>query len=484
MLYNISKIISQRPVKLIANLVERRSWLILIPIYLTLIILIGIFAHDSGIIDSSVCPQLGGITLFSTATEIIQCGGGGDITSYVRGAYALQEHGLNAFSSLGYGTWPPGLSFLESVLIRLNYIPLPMALFLMISSLWAFVFFRLYALLKQSTGISSLYAAGLPLLLLFVPFIYGFYLWEGILMSEPISTALFAIAALDLWRLVASKLEITFSRAIFIGILFALATYIRAQFDLIVHSMAVVSFFVISIYHFYFRINRKSQYNQELLRLAKRATIVFITFQACVLPYKMYMFAHGHGVGMASVTYVFESLWKDESWHIQNGSGFFSAGGGHSICMVAPEKCKEFKDRRDQGEKISIYEYRKSALVVALTQPLALIRFKIPYFWKAWGINSYEKILKQAWFMNFNYVLLVLILLTSIFRIVQNWQQGLVETALFSALFIGSAAFCFLVHFEARYLLPVKFFGMLWVLMTIVSIGKSFFQKAYQSQLK
>lgn len=473
-------IINQWPVKLISNLIEKRPWLILIPLYLISICLTGLLGHDAGIINNSACPQLGAITFYSTPTEIIQCFGGSDIASYVRGAFALQQHGLYAFSALGFGTWPPGFSFLELILIRLNHVPLPLALFLAGSSLWALVFYRLYALLKQSTGISNIYAAGLPLLLLLVPFVSGFYLWEGMLMSESISTALFTIAALDLWRLVASKLKIRLGRAIFIGFLFALATYIRAQFDLIVHAMAGMSLIVIAIYYFYLKKNRKTQQYQELTRLAKSIFIVFLSFQAGVLPYKMYMYTQGNGAAMANVSYIFESLWKDESWHIQHGAGFFSAGGGHSMCAVSPEQCREFGERRAQGEAIPLEEYRNAAFKVAITRPFALLSFKWPYFWKAWKINNSGDPLKLTWPMLFNYALFILILATSLFRIIQNRTQGLIETAFFSALLAGSTIFCFIVHFEARYLLPVKFFGVLWVLITIASIGKSVFQK-YES---
>ncbi len=322
-----------------------------------------------------------------------------------------------------------------------------------------------------------MYAAGLPFLVLLAPFVSGFYLWEGVLMSEPISTALFAIAALDLWRLVASKLKISLGRAIFIGVLFALAVYIRAQFDLIVHAMAGMSFFVITAYYFYSNKNRGAQRHQESIRLAKSVFIIFISFQACVLPYKIYMFSHGHIAAMANVSYIFESLWKSESWHIQHGAGFFSAGGGHSMCAVSPLKCHEFDARRAKGEKISINEYRNAAFKVALTQPLDLLSFKLPYFWKAWKVNNYEDPLKQTWVVNFNYALFVLIILTSVLRIFQDRSKGLVETALFAALFMGSTVFCFIVHFEPRYLLPVKIFGILWVLVTVASTGKLVVQR-------
>lgn len=457
----------------IANLTKRQLGLIVFIIYLVTIFLNSLIRHGVTLGQTSLCPQ---VTFFSTPNDITHCFGGADIASYVRGAFALEEHGLNAFSSLGFGTWPPGFSLLELILIRLNVVPLPLALFLVASSLWAFVFFRLYALLKQSVGLRAVYAAGLPMLLLLVPFVSDFYLWNGILMSEPISTALFAIATLDLWRLVASKLQITLSRAIFIGVLFALAAYIKAQFDLIVDALVVVSFVVIAI-NYYLKKHSNKHDCQELKKLSKSIFVIFLSYQACVLPYKSFMAVHGHGANMASVTYIFESVWQDENRLIQNGAGFFVSGGGNSMCVISPLKCREFKERRAMGETISINEYRNSAFKVALTQPLDLLSFKLPYFWKSWKVNNYEDPFKQTWLILFNYALFALIFLASVCRIIKNRTQGLAELALFSALFVGSTAFSFIVHFEPRYLLPVKLFGVFWVMVAIASIGKSFVLK-------
>ena len=256
MIGGISKNISQWPVIFVDYFKGKWLNLMLVFLYMSVICLIQLLGHDAGIITNSACPQFGAITLHSTPDEIIQCFGGSDIASYVRGAYALEEHWLYAFGALGFGTWPPGFAFIELAIIRLSFIPLPMALFLITSLLWAVVFYRVYTLLKHSLGIGVVYAAVLPLFLLLLPFVSDYYLWNALLMSEPISTAIFAIAALDVWRLIASKHKITIGRAIFIGFLFALAAYVRAQFDLIVHALAAAAFVVIAAWYY---LNRGSE---------------------------------------------------------------------------------------------------------------------------------------------------------------------------------------------------------------------------------
>lgn len=450
----------------IDNLINRRLGFVIYIIYFFSIILNSLIRNGVILGDKELCPQ---ITFFSTPSDIINCFGGADIASYIRGAFALEKHGLDAFGILGFGTWPPGFSLLELTLIRLNFAPLPVSLFLVASSLWAFVFFRLYGLLKQSLGLRTLYAAGLPMFLLFVPFFYDFYLRDGILMSESVSTAIFALASVDLWRLLASKLQITFRRAILTGVLFAIASYIKAQFDLIIHSIAFVSFIVFVI-HYCFRRKFDDQELQEMKNISKKLFIIFLSYQACVIPYKVYMAENNHGANMASVTYMFESVWQEEGRLIQNGAGYFVAGGGNSMCIVSPLKCKEFEERRANGQTISIYEYRNSAFKVVLTQPFDLLKFKLPYFWKSWEVDNYRKLFDQTWLKFFNYMLFISILLTGIGRIVQNRSQGLVELFLFSALFVGATTFSFIVHFESRYLLPVKLFGVLWVMVAMASI--------------
>jgi len=86
--------------------------------------------------------------------------------------------------------------------------------------------------------------------------------------------------------------------------------------------------------------------------LAKTILAIFLSYEALVLPYKTYMAVRGHGVNMASVSYIFESVWKDDEWHARHGASFFTAGGGNSMCAVAREKCVEFEKRRLRGETV------------------------------------------------------------------------------------------------------------------------------------
>lgn len=443
----------------------RSTLIINLPIYFIAIILQQYVLHPAGVLSTAICPKLPPITLFSTPANIQECYGGMDIASYVRGAYALQQYGLEAFGSMGFATWPPGFSFIELMIIKIAVIPLPLALFVLSALLWSGVLFQFYKLLLQVSKIPQPMASVMPLLLLIIPFVQEFYLWDGILMSEPLSTALFAIAVLDIWHHVAARSQITILRAGLLGILFALAVYIRAQFDLIFHAIVFLSFLLIIAYVIFYLVGKTPEKKYTLKNLACGFIVTFLVFQALVLPYKAYLAYKGHGAAMANVTYIFESVWRADSWHIEHGAGFFVAGGGNSMCVVDAAKCEEFELRRSRGENISIEEYKNAAFQVVFSQPFTLLSYKWPYFWRTW-INEASG---KDQLISFNICLFIALLITAIGRLIQNRKQGLLELLYYLAIIVGSTVFCFIVHFDHRYLLPVKLFGTLWVIVYVTS---------------
>jgi membrane-associated HD superfamily phosphohydrolase len=112
-----------------------------------------------------------------------------------------------------------------------------------------------------------------------------------------------------------------------------------------------------------------------------------------------------------------------------------------------------------------------------MEQPIKLICFKWPYFWRNWLINNHEDSSRFTWSIWFNIALFFMTLASPLVLMLQRKRYGIIESAFFLALFFGATTFCFIVHFEARYLLPVKFFAVIWILVTFASIDLSLFQR-------
>ncbi len=449
--------------------IENHSFIFLFPFYFAIISIAMVFVNGSSGEGNNPCFQINAKTLQYSPQDVINCYGGMDIASYVRGAFSLRDNGLNAFGSLGFGTWPPGFSALELFLINIEMLPLPMSLLLITYTCWSFVLYNFYLLLRGATKDRSiLIAIFAPVILLFVPFVYDFYLWNGLLMSEPISTALFFIAIVYLWRLILWGEVIPVSKTLLIGLMVAFSIYIRAQFDLIFWALCVGFFVIFCVSLLIMRLGLGDiDVNGRILKLSKVIFFIFIVVQGATFPYKVYMSLKGNGLGMANVSYIFESVWKSDDQLRQNGAGFFVDGGGNSMCIVAHDKCNEFEQRRIIGESIAIKEYKSAAFSVVLFSFSDFIEFKSHYFWRAWQINSYEDPNTQKWTVIFNFILAFILLILMAFRVLFSPRQGSLEAFLLLTFFWGSTIFCWLVHFEARYLLPFKLIGVIWIIYVL-----------------
>jgi hypothetical protein len=223
---------------------------------------------------------------------VIQHFGQSDAATYVKGAYALREGGIRAYCDQGFRTWSPGLSFIEMILMGMWHdIPLPFALLLLTFAAWAVFMLRLSMTLREIFDIRPSRAFLIPLLLLLVPFVWNAYLWHLVVFSEPLSAALFALATLECWRLLVRP-EWSFKKSIGIGLLFAAAAYLRAQFELIFLTFMCASWLLVLL-----TLYRKTATSRSYLYIVLTVTVAY---HALVLPYKIYL----HSPAMVVNSYI------------------------------------------------------------------------------------------------------------------------------------------------------------------------------------
>ena len=443
----------------------------LLPIYFFIIIISSFFSHGFGSIHPEICPQHPPISLLANVNEIINCYGGMDVASYIRGAFGLEKNGLKLFGSLGFATWPPGFSFLELGLIRLDLYPLGLSLLIITYCLWSILLLMVFKLLRVSTNLSFLISAFIPTLLLLTPFISNFYLWQGLLMSEPISTAIFFIALIGFWELALSSQIVGKGRAIFFGVLIAVSIYLRAQFDIIFSTLSIIIFiFFLATFTLKKFLKVSESFWIKLKHLTKLFLVIFITAQILILPYKIYMFKNGHGPVMANVFYMFNMVWQNTTDLNRAGAMHFVDGGGNSICQLAPEKCNEFIARKYSGQNIPVREYQNSALLAVISQPIKFMEIKYPFFHKAWSIDNLENAESNRRIVIFNTIILLSFLVVAILFISRNKKRALLELLVIFSFFIGATGFSWITHFEARYLLPVKLLILIWIFISIASL--------------
>lgn len=418
------------------------------------------------------CPSHEVLNLFSTPQEIVDCFGLADIGSYVRGALAFESHGFALFSKFGFGTWPPGFSILEFLLIKFSPLPLPLSLFLLTSLVWAGVLNLLRILFFTLSRAGNYLSVVLPIFLLMAPFVNDFYLSTGILMSEPLSMGLFLLGALEVLKNISNPIaqKSLYKNFIVPSIFFALSIYMRAQFDLVIYCLLIFT----TLIYIFFLLKRGGVEGQKYFLQIKNILIVLIISQLLTVPYKYFMASNGHGFAMANVSYIFGMTWRTEAENQKNGAKFFSDGGGSSMCLLNPTKCNAFDIRRKNNSRIDDYEYRDAAIRSVILNPIQFFKIKFPYFWESWKSSSYAWDSKSYLSSLFNILLSFLIFVVIVINL---RQKKYVEVGYFLIFSVGIMAFCWLVHFEARYLLPIKMVGLIWILFLIVNLSVGYVNK-------
>lgn len=433
-------------------------------LFYLLSILLLTFQINGIVINNTLCATLGPITLFSSEEQIVSCYGAMDVASYVKYAEVLRDHGLVAsINKYYFGTWPPGFPFIQMMIQEVGA-PIPLALFVITSLLWALVFLKLYSLLVTFMKQPSKYLIFAPLFLLLLPYVTRFYFRDGLLMSEPISTALFTFAVLDIWQSVRLKKKFSFIHTMLLGLLFAISSYIRAQFDIIFHALILAGFILLGLIYIYLRL-RDGAIQAFNKQMAVGLISIFLVYQVSVIPYKSFMALSGAGPVLANTTYAFESVWHTEDWLVQNGAGFMAQGGAHAVCEINPDKCKEYAEKRNLGITINAQDYRSEAIKSIISRPVDFILYKWPYFWRSWMQDPYAESIKSIFPVNLNLILFLGVLSLVLAATFSKRIGG--ELLIFSGLFFGTTVFSLLVHFEARYLYFIKLISLIWIMCNL-----------------
>jgi hypothetical protein len=439
-----------------------RCWLLYFVIILSSIAV----AHHG----DSIPLRHDGVGMFAPPEVISKHFGFGDPGSFVNAARRLQAFDLRAFYDGGYGMFPPGLPVVEAVLMSISpHAPLPLILLLAAAALWATFMLCLFRAAQDCLHLSRRAAFLLPLLLVPVPLFWGALLWRTILYTESLAIPLFAIACLESWHIIVRPEVATTKRAIVIGLLFAMASYIRAQFDFVFLGFSAVSLGWLLLAY---SLVPKSDPGRRYFRHGYAYTLltVFIAYHALVLPYKA---LYKKASTMVVLDYLWEQLWTEDAY--DHGAEFLANGGFQSVCSLAPEQCAHFAARKSKKEALSIAECKQAAMNTILHRPFSLLSFKLPYFWKNWNTMVFpEKPERGLEVMSTHYLDAPLLGAPLLIIILLGWsrpQGRLRRVAMYlsylAALVVGSVGFSFIFHFEPRYFLPIKLFLLMSLLLSI-----------------
>jgi hypothetical protein len=420
------------------------------------------------------------LPLLANTTEMERLLGGADAGAYIRGAWEILRHGW--FKDTSYEVlWAPGY-FLMHVLV-LGVVgwtgPALLALVILTAGVWAIVLLlvRQVALISLKAG----WACLLPLVFLPIPFFREYFLRNGTVSSESLSTAFWAMGLLVLLLAVARP---SIWLAIFGGLAFALGAYVRGQIDIVVLiGVAIVAADALLFALYGSRLGTQTSVLQQFWsnRQLVMLLVAAITFIGATAPYRIYKAAR-HGTFMfTSPEYYYKYLWMhpDEYPPI---AGFILRGGGPVACHVEPRVCAEIRKTRETlGEDVYSYKfYKRMAVLTFLSRPASWIRYRLAHVRDYWFSKPTEAFPAGRDPVT-GYVLafaMALNLLIWPFAIARRFRHLFVLTLL--TVYLGSCATFAFIHYEVRYLYFIQFASVL--LFVVGLVGWRAAKQAMQSK--
>lgn len=428
-----------------------------------------------------------------TAKDIVNLFGchGGDQTWFAKAAILMATHSFTDSDYWILALFAPGLTLIESVLLKLFGLNCPIVLCLAIitCAAWAFVLFNLHELAKFR--MQSIWSYLAPALMC-MSFLWRQYcLQNGILLTETLSIAFLASSFLLLLRAVPNT---SIALAIWSGVLMALAAYLRTQAEMIGTSLSLLTILLVLaqlLIHF-IKANRSKPASAgsanflKKIRLLNENRSVLIFFVVAVLafncltaPYRLWNFYKFHNLSWLQVDYYWKMGWAPESDLAKTNDTWIIRGGIMAPSYVNPELAAKIRQNlKLHGENAySASFYRGRTITSFLRHPVKWITFKarlLPWFWFA-AINSHSAngISNQLEHLeNWIYVTIIILCLIN-FLIVPAIRRTISDQeaayALFySGILLASSVMFIFVHFEPRYFYTIKLVSTIMLLSYLI----------------
>ncbi|MEM6387088.1 MAG: hypothetical protein AAF718_12720 [Pseudomonadota bacterium] len=379
------------------------------------------------------------LTMQSPPEDYLVFFGPSDAGSYVRGAIDLVETDapLKVWSRSGYGTWPPGMFFLNGSALVLN-VPIGVMQWLFAASLWSI------ALSLAGLSIARRFDNRLwmlaPLPVLFLPLFATNFLHYGIVMSESSSSALFMIGLLLL------AFPVPFGRAKYwvwflSGIVFAAAVMMRAQV-LYIALFAMLGFVTLTLV---------ALVSRRFVSSWRRPAVgFFVGFFCGMLPW---MEANGR---LYSVDYAYSLPFIVAEYPNAGERNWLALGGIRSACIVDEQRCEEIRTSFEAGG-VSYHEMRSEILTSFFTHPGDFISHKLPilvtYFM---ADNAYPAATVYKSMSMENVIYLAIFTLSLIYLASKRDVNSFGVAVLLLLLLFSIVGPPFAIHYEVRYLYLAK----------------------------
>lgn len=419
------------------------------------------------------------ITLQLSPDRMVEIYGFADAGSYLQAALNLIATGTSTPEwAWVLNLWPPGMVWLDATIIKIS----PWDFGVTFALITAFAWSLALAILAWPFIRTLKSAAIVVVVELAILGTSPFQSWmfdEGLFYADSLAVAMFLLGlALVVNRIRSAGPMISWIRdGILAGIAFASAIYLRASYNLVPWALGAVALLTLIL----LVVQRRRRDVTYLWRQAVLTGVAGLSVLFLALPYTVFLLQErDRAQFVRTEELVYEHAWEDPD--VKTIPQWMLDGGSTVGCDIDPEQCAEFAKETASGVTHSPEELRDELIEAIVTHPGEFIVNRVSHVstqWFADELSSYSRAetdytsgpVTYAASHNYNvahgllYLALLVITFGSaiVLAIRGNWAMLIVPVLALAIL----APFA-IVHVEVRYLIPLKFIGLLAPLLVLM----------------
>ncbi|MFT4285227.1 MAG: hypothetical protein QM598_10390 [Protaetiibacter sp.] len=458
----------------VARLFERRGALIAATV-LSQFLLVCLILFFSG-----VNATHGLVTLLLSPERMVEIYGGADAGSYLGAALNLIANGrITPEFEWIYNLWPPGMVWLDALLVRFSPLPFGVSLALVTAGAWAVALSLLvYPFVARRRAL--LVVALVELLILATSPFQSWMYDEGLLYADGFAAAFLVIAlAVTVARSAAGgPVRLHVRDGLLAGIALAGTVYFRASNNLVpIVFLAVGAVLLAVVLVRRVRKHPAGGLLPQALLVATAAAAAFVL----LAPYSALVYQKHDRIQFVQT----ENLVYDHAWHRADDPDrpqWISDAGASLGCELDEETCERFEEERDAGETPAPEELRDALIGAILAHPGEWVVHRVGVVLRQWfgdEVSSYAHIetdyesgpVGYSGSFNLNppaglaYLGLLVASFTIGIRLAARGRWTMLVVPLTALALLAPFA---IVHVEVRYLIPLKMIGLLAPMLVLV----------------
>jgi hypothetical protein len=429
-------------------------------------------------------PAFFPFSLDSTAANLIASFGPSDPGSYAKAGLLISQHGwVPSDHQWIINLWPPGMPVVHGALIALfgEQTRVVLGIGVLNCVLWALTFACMVIFLRPYLSLAA--ALFSPFILLASSLFRDFLLRNSLVYSEGLSSSTWTLSLL-LTCLAAQRRSMRL--AVLGGLSLACSAYVRGVYVGLAGILAAYVVLVLGVWAVRHRPRSLAEFRTALRGSpALYVLVVAVAFQAFTLPFRIYNYQRRGSFDWLQLEYVWSLQWKTGERLFKEGAGWVVEGGGGMACRVDPEQCKEIEQREMATPApyssygwLKFSEFQSRAVKTFLKRPFTWLRYKSEVF-PAYWFSHHDVILslngRREYLQNSAYLAVSLLVIALALRDLFKGRADAL-TLCAGALIITHALIFVMVHFEARYMFPLKmgsvFITFLWAARAMPALAR------------